>query len=144
MERHEILEAMTELKLYGMRDCVAWIGSGLRADGWRHTSGSPSPPWNLSAVPFKYHAEHRHHIPKTRYRVTNRSEYDASLKRRGSLTVWFTDEAIQAWRAEPRTTPGGQPHCHVRFQGVWTQKSTRFFSSRLVSLMQACTVEGGH
>jgi hypothetical protein len=30
--------------------------------------------------------------------------------RRGSLTVWFTDEAIAAWRAEPRTTPGGQPH----------------------------------
>jgi len=26
------------------------------------------------------------------------------------LTVWFTGEAIQAWRAEPRTTPGGQPH----------------------------------
>src|SRR3954449_3133644 len=29
---------------------------------------------------------------------------------RGSLTVWFTDEAIAAWHAEPRTTPGGQPH----------------------------------
>jgi hypothetical protein len=26
------------------------------------------------------------------------------------LTVWFTQEAIDAWRAEPRTTPGGQPH----------------------------------
>jgi hypothetical protein len=25
------------------------------------------------------------------------------------LTVWLTDEAIQAWRAERRTTPGGQP-----------------------------------
>jgi len=61
-------------------------------------------------LPFKYHAEQRHHIPKPRYRVTNWAEYDASLKRRGSLTVWFTDEAIQAWRAEPRTTPGGQPH----------------------------------
>ena len=24
--------------------------------------------------------------------------------------MWFTDEAVQAWRAEPRTTPGGQPH----------------------------------
>ena len=78
---------------------------------------APSPPWNRSAVPFKYHAGHRHHTllrvlsrPKPRYRVTNRSEYDASLKRRGSLTVWFTDEAIQAWRAEPRTTPGGQSH----------------------------------
>jgi IS5 family transposase len=61
-------------------------------------------------VPFKHHAEHRHHIPKPRYRVTNWPEYDASLKRRGSLTVWFTDEAVAAWRAEPRTTPGGQPH----------------------------------
>jgi hypothetical protein len=25
------------------------------------------------------------------------------------LTVWFTDEAIAAWAAEPRTTRGGQP-----------------------------------
>lgn len=33
---------------------------------------------------------------------------DASLRQRGSLTVWFTDEAIEGWRAEPRTTPGGQ------------------------------------
>jgi len=29
--------------------------------------------------------------------------------RRGSLTVWFTDAAIAAWRGAPRTTPGGQP-----------------------------------
>jgi Transposase DDE domain len=42
--------------------------------------------------------------------VTNRPEYDAALRRRGSLTVWFTAAAIAAWRAEPRTTPGGQPH----------------------------------
>jgi hypothetical protein len=26
------------------------------------------------------------------------------------LRIWFTDEAIAAWRAEPRTTRGGQPH----------------------------------
>jgi hypothetical protein len=25
------------------------------------------------------------------------------------LTVWFTDEAIAAWTAEPRMTRGGQP-----------------------------------
>jgi hypothetical protein len=60
--------------------------------------------WNSFAVPFKHHAEHCHHIPKPRYRVTNLAEYDASLRRRGSLTVWFRDEAIAAWRAEPRTT----------------------------------------
>jgi hypothetical protein len=61
-------------------------------------------------MPFKANAAHRHHIPKQRYRVTNWAEYDASLRQRGSLTVWFTEEAIAAWRAEPRTTRGGQAH----------------------------------
>jgi hypothetical protein len=60
-------------------------------------------------VPFKANAACRHHIPKQRYRVTNWRAYDASLRQRGSLTVWFTEEAIAAWRAEPRTTRGGQP-----------------------------------
>ena len=44
-----------------------------------------------------------------RDKVTNWREYDASLRQRGSLTVWFTDEAVAAWRAAPRTTRGGQP-----------------------------------
>jgi Transposase DDE domain len=61
-------------------------------------------------MPFKPNAARRHRIPKQRYRVTNWSEYDASLRQRGSLTVWFSDEAIAAWRAEPRTTRGGQLH----------------------------------
>ena len=41
--------------------------------------------------------------------MTNWPVYDASLRRRGSLTVWFTPEAIAAWAAEPRMTRGGQP-----------------------------------
>jgi hypothetical protein len=61
-------------------------------------------------VPFKANAARRHRIPKQRHRVTNWAEYDAALRRRGSLTVWFTDDAIAAWRAEPRTTRGGQAH----------------------------------
>ena len=61
-------------------------------------------------MPFKANADRRHHILKQRHRVTNWAEYDAALRQRGSLTVWFTDAAIAAWRAEPRTTPGGQPH----------------------------------
>ena len=64
--------------------------------------------WGLS-VPFKANAERRHHIPKQRHRVTNSAAYDAALQQRGSLTVWFTDAAIAAWSAEPRTTRGGQP-----------------------------------
>src|ERR1044071_7308954 len=60
-------------------------------------------------MPFKANAARRHHIPKQRRRVTNWAECDAALRQRGSLTVWFTDEAVAAWHAEPRTTPGGQP-----------------------------------
>jgi hypothetical protein len=53
-------------------------------------------------------ADRRHHIPQQRHRVTNWAEYDAALRQRASLTVWSTDAAIAAWRAEPRTTRGGQ------------------------------------
>jgi hypothetical protein len=63
----------------------------------------------MPAVPFKANAARRHRIPRQRHRVTNWAEYDAGLRQRGSLTVWFTDEAIAAWRAAPRTTRGGQP-----------------------------------
>src|SRR5438309_6097235 len=63
----------------------------------------------MVAVPFKANAARRHRIPRQRHRVTNWAEYDAALRQRGSLTVWFTDEAVAAWRAEPRTTRGGQP-----------------------------------
>src|SRR5947208_2270800 len=63
----------------------------------------------MPAVPFKANAARRHRIPRQRLRVTNWAAYDASLRQCGSLTVWFTEEAIAAWAAEPRTTRGGQP-----------------------------------
>jgi len=60
-------------------------------------------------LPFKLNQHRRHHIPKQKRKVINWREYDASLRQRGSLTVWFTDDAIEGWRAQPRTTQGGQP-----------------------------------
>jgi hypothetical protein len=61
-------------------------------------------------MPFKANRKRRHRIPRQRHQVTNWPEYDAALQARGSLTVRFTAEAVAAWRAEPRTTRGGQPH----------------------------------
>src|SRR5215208_5658597 len=63
----------------------------------------------MSTLPFKLNQNRRHHIPRQRRKVTNWPAYDASLRQRGSLTVWVSDEAIASWRAEPRTTRGGQP-----------------------------------
>src|SRR5437763_12256797 len=63
----------------------------------------------MPALPFKLNQTRRHHIPRQTHKVTNWPTYEASLRRRGSLTVWFSAEAIEGWAAEPRTTPGGQP-----------------------------------
>src|SRR4051795_11596581 len=63
----------------------------------------------MPALPFKLNQTRRHHIPRRTHKVTNWSAYEASLRRRGSLTVWFSAEAIEGWAAAPRTTPGGQP-----------------------------------
>src|SRR3954465_12773256 len=65
---------------------------------------------DLAVMPHKYNADRRHHIPRPKRRVPNWAAYNEALRQRGSLTVWFTDEAIAAWKAAPRTTPGGQPH----------------------------------
>ena len=40
--------------------------------------------------------------------MTNWPAYDAALVRRGSLTVWVTDEAIAAWHAPATGKRGGQ------------------------------------
>src|SRR3954462_12699806 len=63
----------------------------------------------MPIVPFKLNQHRRHHIPRHQRKVTNWPASHASLRQRGSLTAWFTDEAIAAWKAKPRTTRGGQP-----------------------------------
>jgi transposase len=60
-------------------------------------------------MPYKFNESRRHKIPKARFRVTNWPEYDAALVRRGSITVWFTDEAVAAWHAPATGARGGQP-----------------------------------
>jgi hypothetical protein len=62
----------------------------------------------MPTLPSKLNHDRRHHIPKQRRKVVNWRDYDASLRQRGSLTVWFTEEAIEGWRAAPRTTASGQ------------------------------------
>jgi DDE family transposase len=60
-------------------------------------------------MPFKANADRRHKFPRAKYRVTNWPDYDAALVRRGSLTVWLTEEAIAGWHAPVTGKRGGQP-----------------------------------
>src|SRR5271155_2314931 len=60
-------------------------------------------------MPYKFTEGRRHKFSKARYMVTNWPEYDAALVRRGSLTVWFTEDAVEAWHAPATGERGGQP-----------------------------------
>lgn len=59
-------------------------------------------------MPNKHNDQRRHHFGKMKFKLRNWAEYDAGLRRRGSLTLWVTPEAVALWQAQPRTTPGGQ------------------------------------
>jgi Transposase DDE domain len=45
-------------------------------------------------MPYKFNESRRHRIAKAKYGVMNWPRYDSALVKRGSLTVWMTEEAI--------------------------------------------------
>ncbi len=59
-------------------------------------------------MPHKFNADRRAKIPKQKCQVTNCAECDESLRRRGDLTVWISEDLLAVWSAPPRTTPSGQ------------------------------------
>ncbi len=59
-------------------------------------------------MPHKFNADRRDHIPKQKHRVTNWSDYNESLRRRGDMTVWICEDSLDLWSAPRRKTPGGQ------------------------------------
>lgn len=59
-------------------------------------------------MPHKFNADRRDKILTQRHPVTNWAEYDESLRQRGDLTVWISDDALALWAAPPRMTSGGQ------------------------------------
>ena len=54
-------------------------------------------------MPHKFNAARRHKFDKAQYRVINWAEYNESLRQRGDLTIWVSDEAQSVWRAPRRT-----------------------------------------
>ena len=45
----------------------------------------PVNPWSWPPMPHKHNDDGRHHIPKMAFKVRNWPEYEAGLRRRGSL-----------------------------------------------------------
>ncbi len=60
---------------------------------------------------MRYPRRSQYKYAKSPYRISNCPEYEAGLRRRGDLTIWFSDDAISSWRALPSGKPGGQRTC---------------------------------
>src|SRR5690348_15446352 len=93
-------------KLSGLSRVRRLLGQWEGLVGWSALARAPS---FGRPMPYKFNETRRHKIPKARYRVANWPEYDAALVRRGSITVWLTEEAVEAWHAPSTGERGGQP-----------------------------------
>ena len=70
-------------------------------------------------VPNKHHQSRQHKFTKAKYKVTNWSEYTEVLRRRGNITIWFTDEAIAHWHPEKSSGKRGCPQEYSNFAIEW-------------------------
>ena len=57
---------------------------------------------------MNYPKRSQYKYAKTPYRMRNWAEYEAALRRRGEVTLWFSEDAIKCWRAPGSGKPGGQ------------------------------------
>ena len=57
---------------------------------------------------MNYPRRSQYKYAKSPYRIRNWAEYEVGLQRRDGLTVWLSNDALDAWRAPPSGKPGGQ------------------------------------
>jgi transposase len=81
-------------------------------------------------MPYKHNEDRRHHIPKMAFKVQNWPEYEAGLRRRGSLTLWIEDAALDHWQT---VGPGGQ----ARYKDAAIQTTLMVRTAFRLALRQA-------
>jgi len=61
-------------------------------------------------VPYKLRDDRRHKFEKTKFKITNWSQYNQALKDRGSITLWLSPEIIKSWyqKKHKQKLQGGQ------------------------------------
>ena len=81
----------------------------------------------IDPMPNKHKDGRRHPIPKITFKVQNWPEYEAELRRRGSLTLWFDDAVLDRWQ---RIGPLGQ----VRYLDIAIETSLMLRSAFKMAL----------
>ena len=65
-------------------------------------------------MPFKYHQSHRQYIKKQSTFQRDWSHYNESLKNRGDVTIWLSEDVINQWYEQGRIYDGtGTPNLYT-------------------------------
>ncbi len=80
---------------------------------------------------------------KTTYRIRNWQEYDTALRRRGSLTLWLSEEALQNWITQEKSgQPGASPtYTDVAVETMATLKALFHLAGRQTEGLLASVFE---
>ena len=73
--------------------------------------------------------------PKRRYRTTNWKQYNAALKARGSLTVWF--DKSMSWFATASGKRGRSPKCRGQ---VFSDSAAPLAGPVVQGIVQSCRI----
>jgi hypothetical protein len=80
---------------------------------------------------MQYPKRSQYQYAKSPYRIRNWPEYEVGLRRRGDLTVWLSDDAINSWRARPSGKPGGQrTYANIAIEAALTIRMVFHFPLR--------------
>ena len=61
-------------------------------------------------MPQVYPQRNQLKYTRKQYRVRNWRDYEAGLRKRGDLAIWFSEEALRDWHPSVDPKPGGQRH----------------------------------
>ena len=57
-------------------------------------------------MPHKHNLSKRHHFKKHTYQQTNYANYNQSLRDRGRIDIWLSDDVLEEWQNEQRIYDG--------------------------------------
>lgn len=67
-------------------------------------------------MPNKYPNKKGWKVPKQKHKLTNWSDYNAALRRRGDITIWLSEEVLVKWYEEEQIYDGtGTPQRYTDF-----------------------------
>ena len=83
-------------------------------------------------MPYKYPKKKGWNVPKQKYKVRNWPTYNNSLRNRGRIDVWISEEVIENWHEKDRVYDGtGTPQLYTDLAIITCHEIRKVFKQPL-------------